>query len=79
MKLYNGLSLSNALRDAQLWIRSLNEAQVFEALKSLIATTRVSGHTVSDGVLASFAERRLTYRPFSHTADWAAFFLAGRT
>ena len=58
---------------------ALNEAEVFEALKSLIGTTRVSGHTVSDGVLASFAERRLTYRPFSHAPDWAAFFLTGRT
>jgi CHAT domain-containing protein len=75
--LRDGLTLCSALRNAELWVRDLNEAQVFDALQRLLATAEDLDSAVAGSVLDGFAARRLTYRPFHHAADWAAFFLAG--
>lgn len=77
--LRDGSTISIALRGAELWVRDLNEAQVFDALQRLLATSAEFDGAATESILASFAARRLNHRPFHHVADWAAFFLAGRT
>ncbi len=72
-----GMEPASALRDAQLALRAMNEAEVHEALSAIITD---QGHLEDPSyaeILAAFSAKRSDVRPFDNVVDWAAFFLLG--
>jgi CHAT domain-containing protein len=68
-------TVARALRAAQVWTRSLTQAQVHDELAAVVREMPAADRAACEPSLQDFAARRADVRPFEHASAWGAFFV----
>ena len=69
--------LAEALRKASLWVRDINEKEVYEFLSATAHKLPREYHDSFKPLIEQFEQCETSCRPFHHVADWGAFQLVG--